>query len=57
MDIASQARENREYVRTLLWERQPDFAIVLESVVQEPCCPACLDRRHSIMKPEARKPR
>ena len=41
MDITSQTRENRErenreYVRKLLRERQPDFAVVLESVVQEP---------------------
>ena len=56
MDTTSQARENREYARKLLRERQPDFAVVLESVVQEPCCPACLDRRRSTMKPEAGKP-
>lgn len=45
MDITNQARENRErenseYVRKLLRERQPDFALALESVVQELCCPA-----------------
>jgi hypothetical protein len=45
MDITNQARENRErenreYVRKLLRDRQPDFAVALESVVQEPCCPA-----------------
>ena len=51
MDITSQTRENRErenreYVRKLLRERQPDFAVVLESVVQEPRCPACLVQHH-----------
>ena len=56
MDITSQARENRErenqerenreYVRKLLRERQPDFAVVLESVAQGPRCPACLVQHH-----------
>jgi len=30
MNITGQAQENREYVRRLLKERQPDFAVVLE---------------------------
>ena len=56
MDITSQTRENRErenrerenreYVRKLLRQRQPDFAVVLESVAQESRCPACLVQHH-----------
>ena len=42
----NRARENREYVRKLLRERQPDFAVVLESVAQGPRCPACLVQHH-----------
>jgi len=40
-NITAQARENREYVRRLLKERQPDFAAVLESVVRELACQMC----------------
>lgn len=35
MNITGQAQDNREYVRGLLKERQPDLAVVLESVVRE----------------------
>jgi hypothetical protein len=42
MDTTAQARDNREFVRRLLRERQPDFAVMLESVEQELCCPVCL---------------
>ena len=40
-DITGQAQDNREYVRRLLKERQPDFAVMLESVVRELACPRC----------------
>jgi hypothetical protein len=39
--LPGQAQENREYVRRLLKERQPDFAAVLESVVRELACQMC----------------
>jgi Family of unknown function (DUF5999) len=42
--LPRQAQENREYVRRLLKERQPDFAEVLESVVRELACQTCLVR-------------
>jgi hypothetical protein len=29
------ARENREYIRDLLWVRQPQFAAALESAVEQ----------------------
>ena len=35
--ISDQARENREYVRRLLKERQPGFAALLESVERLLC--------------------
>jgi hypothetical protein len=41
MNISSQAQDNREYVRRLLKERQPDFAVVLESVVRALSCQMC----------------
>ena len=34
-ETATQAQENREYVRRLLKARQPQFAAALESAVQE----------------------
>jgi hypothetical protein len=37
-NITGRAQENREYVRRLLKERQPDFAAALESVVRELAC-------------------
>jgi len=39
--LPRQAQENREYVRRLLKERQPDFAVALESVVRELACRMC----------------
>ncbi len=36
MNMADRAQQNREFVRTLLREKQPHFAAVLESVGQEP---------------------
>jgi hypothetical protein len=51
---AAQARENREYVRSLLQVRQPRFAAALESAVQEFLrdhangrCRPCNEPRHS----------
>ena len=40
-NVTGQAQEDREYVRRLLKERQPDFAAVLESVVRELACQMC----------------
>jgi len=41
-DHQRQAQENRRYVRRLLEEKQPDFAVVLESVERElSSCPIC----------------
>src|ERR1700742_3609509 len=37
---AQQARENRAYVRMLLWERQPAFAAALSSAEHYVSCPA-----------------
>lgn len=37
-----QARENREYVRKLLEEKQPEFAAALESVIRELSAAGCL---------------
>jgi hypothetical protein len=34
MDITSQARANRQYVRTLLRDKQPQFAAVLTAVLE-----------------------
>jgi hypothetical protein len=34
-ETAAQAKENREYVRRLLEERQPRFAAALEAAVQQ----------------------
>jgi hypothetical protein len=45
MDTIRQTGKNREYVRKLLRERQPDFAVLLESVERELCCPVCLAQR------------
>ena len=42
MNITDQARENSEYVRRLLGERQPAFAAALESVDRKLSCPSCL---------------
>jgi hypothetical protein len=35
------ARANREYVRTLLRAREPEFAALLESLEAELGCPVC----------------
>jgi hypothetical protein len=35
------AWENRRFVRRLLREKQPEFAVALESAVREPPCPLC----------------
>jgi hypothetical protein len=35
------ARDNRQYVRRLLRERQPEFAALLESAEAELACPLC----------------
>jgi hypothetical protein len=35
MTTTGQAQENREYVRRLLWERQPGFAATLESAERQ----------------------
>jgi hypothetical protein len=37
---AQQARENRAYVRMLLWQRQPAFAAALSFAEQYVSCPA-----------------
>ena len=39
------ARENREYVRTMLAEKQPEFAALLESIEEELACALCRARR------------
>jgi hypothetical protein len=51
---AARARENREYVRSLLQVRQPQFAAALESALQEFLrdlanwrCRLCNEPRHS----------
>ena len=41
MVISERARENRQFVRGLLAERQPDFAAMLESAVRALLCPSC----------------
>lgn len=50
--VSGQARENRAYVRRLLWARQPDFAAALERAVRDlnTGCPACTtgSTRHAI---------
>jgi hypothetical protein len=38
VSITDRARQNREYVRTLLKKKQPEFAAVLERVVWELTC-------------------
>jgi hypothetical protein len=38
---ACRARENSEYVRRTLGERQPEFAALLESLEAELACPVC----------------
>jgi len=38
---ACRARENSEYVRRTLGERQPEFAAMLESLEAELACPVC----------------
>ena len=38
---ACRARENSEYVRRTLGERQPEFAALLESLEAELACPLC----------------
>ena len=35
MSVTDQAQQNREYVRRMLKEKQPEFAAVLELVVWE----------------------
>jgi hypothetical protein len=42
---AQRAEENRAYVRTLLWQRQPGFAAALASAEQHLSCAACQGRR------------
>jgi hypothetical protein len=42
--ISDQARENREYVRRLLKEKQPGFAALLEPV-ERLLCPMCPGER------------
>jgi hypothetical protein len=44
--MTDRVQENREYVRRLLEEKQPDFAAVLESVEQELCCVGLPRREH-----------
>ena len=41
--ISDQARENREYARRLLKEKQPGFAALLEPA-ERLLCPMCLAR-------------
>jgi len=41
--ITDQAQENREYVRTLLKENQPEFAALLEWLERELVCLRCWD--------------
>jgi hypothetical protein len=35
------ARENNAYVRTLLWQRQPELAAALAAAEQYFSCPCC----------------
>lgn len=39
--VSDRARENREYVRQLLWRKQPEFAAALEEAVCVARCPVC----------------
>ncbi len=41
--ITDQAQENREYVRTLLNNKQPEFAALLEWLERELPCLRCRD--------------
>ena len=43
------AKENREYVRSLLKEKQPEFAALLESLELELRCPVCGTRLLAIV--------
>ncbi len=43
MAITDRARENREHVRTLLKENQPEFAALLEWLERELACLRCSD--------------
>jgi hypothetical protein len=38
---AQRARENSAYVRTLLWQRQPELAAALAAAEQYFSCPCC----------------
>ena len=37
------ARENNAYVRTLLWQRQPELAAALAAAEQYFSCPCCAE--------------
>ncbi len=39
--ITDRAQDNKEYVRTLLKETQPEFAALLEGLERELACPRC----------------
>jgi hypothetical protein len=41
--VIYRAQENREHVRTLLKENQPEFAALLEGLERELACPRCWD--------------
>jgi hypothetical protein len=42
VSVNNQARENREYLRKLLGERQPAFAAMLQAAVRELCPDECV---------------
>jgi hypothetical protein len=43
VDISDRARENRQYVRTLLRSTQPEFAALLDGLERELPCLTCQD--------------
>jgi hypothetical protein len=45
MSQSQRARENRAYVRELLWKREPAFAAVLAAAEQDFFCLACPHRQ------------
>jgi hypothetical protein len=43
MSFANRARDNREYVRTLLKKKEPEFAALLDWLEREVPCLTCQD--------------
>jgi hypothetical protein len=54
--MTDQARQNRAYVRSLLAEKQPDFAAVLEIVEQQLSGVAKVSRYQACQQPRAGAP-